>query len=44
MIALPVAGAFHTRFMAPAEEAMRAHAEKLSPRPTRASVAVQRRR
>jgi [acyl-carrier-protein] S-malonyltransferase len=27
VIALPVAGAFHTRFMAPAEEAMRVHAE-----------------
>jgi [acyl-carrier-protein] S-malonyltransferase len=27
VIALPVAGAFHTRFMAPAEEAMRTHAE-----------------
>jgi [acyl-carrier-protein] S-malonyltransferase len=27
VIPLPVAGAFHTRFMAPAEEAMRAHAE-----------------
>jgi [acyl-carrier-protein] S-malonyltransferase len=26
IVALPVAGAFHTRFMAPAEEAMRAHA------------------
>jgi [acyl-carrier-protein] S-malonyltransferase len=30
VIALPVAGAFHTRFMAPAEEAMRAHAEGVS--------------
>ena len=29
--ALPVAGAFHTRFMAPAEEAMRAHAAGISP-------------
>jgi [acyl-carrier-protein] S-malonyltransferase len=28
---LPVAGAFHTRFMAPAEEALRAHAARLSP-------------
>ncbi|OQO89279.1 ACP S-malonyltransferase [Saccharomonospora piscinae] len=28
---LKVAGAFHTRYMAPAEEALRAHAEKLSP-------------
>lgn len=27
VIALPVAGAFHTRFMAPAEDAMRDHAE-----------------
>jgi len=31
VIPLPVAGAFHTRFMAPAEEAMRAHAEKVTP-------------
>jgi [acyl-carrier-protein] S-malonyltransferase len=30
VIALPVAGAFHTRFMAPAEEAMRAHADKVA--------------
>ena len=30
VIALPVAGAFHTRFMAPAEEAMRAHAETVT--------------
>lgn len=29
--ALPVAGAFHTRYMAPAEEALRTYAEKLSP-------------
>lgn len=29
---LPVAGAFHTRFMAPAEQAMSEHAERLSPR------------
>ncbi len=29
--ALPVAGAFHTRFMAPAEEAMRAHAASVQP-------------
>lgn len=28
---LPVAGAFHTRFMAPAEEALRAHAAQLTP-------------
>ena len=33
---LPVAGAFHTRFMAPAEDALRAHAADLSPTdPTR---------
>jgi [acyl-carrier-protein] S-malonyltransferase len=33
---LPVAGAFHTRFMAPAEEAMRRHAAGVSPAdPTR---------
>ena len=33
---LPVAGAFHTRFMAPAEEALRAHAADLAPaNPTR---------
>lgn len=33
---LPVAGAFHTRFMAPAEQAMREHAETLRPKdPTR---------
>jgi [acyl-carrier-protein] S-malonyltransferase len=33
---LPVAGAFHTRFMAPAETALRAHAAGLSPAdPTR---------
>jgi [acyl-carrier-protein] S-malonyltransferase len=31
VIPLPVAGAFHTRFMAPAEHAMRTHAESLSP-------------
>jgi [acyl-carrier-protein] S-malonyltransferase len=31
VIPLPVAGAFHTRFMAPAEDAMRAHAEKVRP-------------
>lgn len=31
VIALPVAGAFHTRFMAPAEEAMRAHAAGVTP-------------
>jgi [acyl-carrier-protein] S-malonyltransferase len=30
VIALQVAGAFHTRFMAPAEEAMRSHAETVS--------------
>ena len=29
--ALKVAGAFHTRYMAPAEEAMRAHAAELTP-------------
>ena len=29
VISLAVAGAFHTRFMAPAEEALRGHAEKL---------------
>lgn len=28
---LPVAGAFHTRFMAPAEEALRAHATSITP-------------
>ncbi|WP_307793178.1 ACP S-malonyltransferase [Amycolatopsis sp. MtRt-6] len=34
--ALKVAGAFHTRYMAPAEEAMRAHAAELTPAdPTR---------
>jgi [acyl-carrier-protein] S-malonyltransferase len=33
---LPVAGAFHTRFMAPAEDALRAHAADLAPAdPTR---------
>jgi [acyl-carrier-protein] S-malonyltransferase len=33
---LPVAGAFHTRFMAPAEDAMRSHAAGVSPAdPTR---------
>jgi len=31
VIPLPVAGAFHTRFMAPAEDAMRAHAASVSP-------------
>ncbi|MHA6793752.1 ACP S-malonyltransferase [Pseudonocardia bannensis] len=31
VIGLPVAGAFHTRFMAPAEEALRAHAESIDP-------------
>jgi [acyl-carrier-protein] S-malonyltransferase len=31
VIALPVAGAFHTHFMAPAEDALRAHAEGISP-------------
>lgn len=31
VIALPVAGAFHTRFMAPAQDALRAHAARLSP-------------
>ena len=31
VIPLPVAGAFHTHFMAPAEDAMRAHAEKVTP-------------
>jgi [acyl-carrier-protein] S-malonyltransferase len=31
VIALPVAGAFHTRFMAPAEEALRTHAKGISP-------------
>jgi [acyl-carrier-protein] S-malonyltransferase len=31
VIALPVAGAFHTHFMAPAEEALRTHAEGFSP-------------
>ena len=31
VIALPVAGAFHTRFMAPAEEALREHAAALTP-------------
>ncbi len=31
VIPLPVAGAFHTRFMAPAEDAMRAHAETVTP-------------
>jgi [acyl-carrier-protein] S-malonyltransferase len=30
VIPLPVAGAFHTRFMAPAEDAMRRHAESVS--------------
>ncbi|MGQ0575000.1 MAG: ACP S-malonyltransferase [Pseudonocardia sp.] len=34
--ALPVAGAFHTRYMAPAEKALQAHAETLTPAdPTR---------
>ncbi|WP_214370174.1 ACP S-malonyltransferase [Pseudonocardia sp. H11422] len=31
VIGLPVAGAFHTRFMAPAEEALRAHAGSIDP-------------
>ena len=31
VIALPVAGAFHTHFMAPAEDALRVHAEGISP-------------
>jgi [acyl-carrier-protein] S-malonyltransferase len=31
VIPLPVAGAFHTRFMKPAEDAMRAHAETVTP-------------
>jgi len=31
VIALSVAGAFHTRFMAPAEEALRSHARSLEP-------------
>jgi [acyl-carrier-protein] S-malonyltransferase len=31
VIALPVAGAFHTRFMAPAEDALRTHAAGVSP-------------
>jgi [acyl-carrier-protein] S-malonyltransferase len=31
VIALPVAGAFHTHFMVPAEDALRAHAEGISP-------------
>ncbi|MGI5129218.1 ACP S-malonyltransferase [Pseudonocardia sp. CA-107938] len=31
VIPLPVAGAFHTRFMAPAEEALRTHAAGISP-------------
>lgn len=31
VIPLPVAGAFHTRSMAPAEEALRAHTEGISP-------------
>ncbi|SHK23810.1 [acyl-carrier-protein] S-malonyltransferase [Pseudonocardia thermophila] len=31
IIPLAVAGAFHTRFMAPAEEALRSHAEGISP-------------
>jgi len=30
---LPVAGAFHTRFMAPAQEALAEHAAKISPQP-----------
>jgi [acyl-carrier-protein] S-malonyltransferase len=34
--ALKVAGAFHTKYMAPAEEALRAHAESITPKdPTR---------
>ncbi|MPZ67052.1 MAG: acyltransferase domain-containing protein [Pseudonocardiaceae bacterium] len=32
VVPLPVAGAFHTRFMAPAEQAMNEHADKLRPR------------
>jgi [acyl-carrier-protein] S-malonyltransferase len=36
VIPLAVAGAFHTRFMAPAEEALRSHAEGITPgEPTR---------
>jgi len=31
VIALPVAGAFHTRFMAPAEETLRVHSAGISP-------------
>ena len=31
VVGLPVAGAFHTRFMAAAEEALRAHAASLAP-------------
>jgi len=31
VVALPVAGAFHTRFMAPAEDALRAYAAGISP-------------
>ena len=31
VVPLAVAGAFHTRFMAPAEEALRAHAEEVVP-------------
>jgi [acyl-carrier-protein] S-malonyltransferase len=30
---LPVAGAFHTRFMAPAQDALAEHASKISPQP-----------
>jgi [acyl-carrier-protein] S-malonyltransferase len=32
VIPIPVAGAFHTRYMAPAEEAMRAHSRDVTPR------------
>ena len=36
VLPLPVAGAFHTRFMAPAEDALRTHAQSLGPAdPTR---------
>ena len=41
---LAVAGAFHTRFMAPAEEALRAHAASITPCRPDAPAALQRRR
>ena len=38
VVPLAVAGAFHTRFMAPAEEALRAHAEEVVPADPRSTL------